>query len=226
MDRSENLFTATLRTRARLPYLLYRPGIADRREELPLLLFLHGIGERGDDLSILTRHGPPRLIEAGRDLPFIVVAPQCPMGTSWAFELGALRALLHEIIRRHRVDTARIVVTGLSMGGFGTWHLAVENPRAFSAVVPICGGALSATALGARIGAIRHVPVRAFHGAKDTVVPLSKSKELVDALIAVGGNATLTVYPDAEHDSWTRTYDDPGLYDWMLAQKNTGFHLD
>ena len=226
MERSERLFTATVRTRARLPYILYRPANAVGHARLPLLLFLHGIGERGDDLSIVTRHGPPRLIEEGRELPFIVVAPQCPMGSSWAFQLGALRALLHEVIRRQRVDTTHIVVTGLSMGGFGTWHLAVENPRAFSAVVPICGGALSATALGARIGSIRHVPVRAFHGARDAVVPLQKSRELVDALRAAGGNVTLTIYPDAEHDSWTRTYEDPGLYDWMRAQRNPDFHLD
>jgi predicted peptidase len=225
MTGSERLFTATIRSRARLPYLLYEPGAGRGRRKLPLLLFLHGIGERGDDLSMLKRHGPPRLLEAGAELPFIVAAPQCPAGSSWIFQLGALRALVDHLVRRQPVDTARIVLTGLSMGGFGTWHLAVENPHAFAALVPICGGAANATDLVSRIAAIRHVPTRAYHGALDPIVPLSKSEVLVEALRAAGGNATLTIYPDADHDSWTRTYENPELYDWMLAQRNPGFRL-
>lgn len=219
-------FRTTVRRRAALSYLLYRPepsGAAHGR--LPLVLFLHGMGERGDDLAKVTVHGPPLLAENGRTFPFYLVAPQCPADSSWLFELDALRGLLKDLVRRHPVDTSRICLTGLSMGGFGSWHLAVENPRAFAAVVPVCGGYTLASGLDQRLGAIAHVPTWAFHGAKDDVVPLVLQQRLVDALRAVGGTVQFTVYPDADHDSWTRTYENQQVYDWMLEQKNPHFTL-
>jgi predicted peptidase len=166
------------------------------------------------------------LIEAGREFPFFVAAPLCPTDSSWVLELDALRALLHELVRRLPVDTSRVMLTGLSMGGFGTWHFAVENPHAFSAIAPICGGAVSSTGLVTRVGAISHVPTWAFHGARDNIVPLDRSEKMVDALRAAGGDVKLTVYPQAGHDCWTETYDNPLLYEWMTSQRNESFRLD
>ena len=109
-----------------------------QKDSWPLMLFLHGAGERGDDLELVKKHGPPKLIEAGKDFPFIVVSPQCPQGRWW--EPVELATLLDEIVEKQKVDKDRIYVTGLSMGGFGTWSLAAFQPGRFAAIVPICGG--------------------------------------------------------------------------------------
>jgi predicted peptidase len=217
-------FQTKVRRTLGLSYLLYEPRPAGRKgERLPLVLFLHGMGERGADLSKVTVHGPPLLAEEGRPFPFYLAAPQCPADSSWFFQLEALRGLLEDLVRRLPVDSSRICLTGISMGGFGAWHMAVEYPHAFSAVVPICGGSALASGLDQRLGTIAHVPVWAFHGAKDDVVPIVLQKMLVDGLKAAGGNVQFTVYPDADHDSWTATYVNQQVYDWMLAQKNTDF---
>ncbi len=220
-------FSGTARRKVRLAYLLYPPRVepGQRPGRSALVLFLHGLGERGDDLSLVARHGPPKLAEAGRGFPFYLAAPQCPAQSSWIFELDSLRLLLADLVRRYPVDTSRIILTGLSMGGFGTWHLAVENPRAFAGIAPVCGGAVSATALNQRLGVIAHVPVWAFHGARDDVVPLALQQNLVDALRSAGGKMEFTIYPDADHDAWTRTYENPKLYDWMLSLRNESFAL-
>ncbi len=112
------------------------------------------------------------------------------------------------------MDTERIYLTGLSMGGYGTWALAAKYPERFAAIVPICGG-------GKRFMArsLKDIPVWAFHGAKDNVVPLKESVKMVNAVKALGGNARLTVYPDAGHDSWTETYRNKELYSWFLGHR-------
>jgi predicted peptidase len=179
-----------------------------------LLLFLHGAGERGSDLKLVEKHGPPKLIAAGKDFPFIVVAPQCPEGAWW--EPLELRTLLDNVAHTHKVDPDRIYVTGISMGGFGTWALAGYAPDRLAAIAPICGGG---EAYWARRFA--HLPVWAFHGAKDKAVPLERSESMINALKKAGGEPKLTVYPEAAHDSWTETYNNPELYDWLLAQKRT-----
>ena len=195
-----------------MDYLLYLPKDYEKKEAWPLLLFLHGAGERGNDLELVKRHGPPKLIEAGREFPFLVVSPQCPANRWW--DTGALTMLLDELIARYRVDQDRIYVTGLSMGGYGTWSLASQTPERFAAIVPICGG-------GERYWArsMKQLPVWVFHGAKDAVVPLERSQEMVEALKKQGGNVKLTVYTDAGHDAWTETYNNPQLYEWLLEQK-------
>jgi predicted peptidase len=105
-------------------------------------------------------------------------------------------------------------VTGLSMGGFGTWTILAKYPNLFAAAVPICGGGDPATA-----ESIKHIPIWAFHGAKDNVVPLERSRQMVDAIERVGGNAKLTVYPEAGHNSWSETYDNPEVYQWLLEHR-------
>ncbi|MDO8548968.1 MAG: prolyl oligopeptidase family serine peptidase [Ignavibacteria bacterium] len=193
-------------------YLLYLPENYDSYPKLPLLLFLHGSGERGEDLEKVKVHGPPKLIENGKDFPFIVLSPQCPEGQWWS--IIDLDVLLNEITENYNVDPDRIYVTGLSMGGFGTWELAIKYPNRFAAIAPVCGGGNFRL-----ISALKDLPVWVFHGAIDNVVPLSSSQEMVDALEIAGGNVKLTIYPDAGHDSWTETYNNPELYEWFLKQK-------
>lgn len=208
----------TLTQEVALKYWLYLPkGYAeDTAKTWPLMLFLHGAGERGEDLEKVKKHGPPKLIAGGADLPFIVVAPQCPADAWWetTAQVMALIALLDEIQSAHRIDPDRVYCTGISMGGYGTWRLACEFPERFAAVVPICGGGRPFLAR-----AMKNVPAWVFHGAKDPVVPLSESEKMVEALERAGGTVEFTVYPEALHDSWTETYDNPAVFDWLLKHR-------
>jgi predicted peptidase len=197
-----------------MKYLLYLPKEYEQKPSWPLMLFLHGAGERGNDLNVVKKHGPPKLIDQGKQFPFIVVSPQCPTGKWW--EPFDLTALLDEIVEKYKVDQDRIYVTGLSMGGFGTWALASHSPSRFAALVPICGGGEPR-----RVRALANIPIWVFHGAKDTAVPLEMSEKMVEALKKVGGTPKFTVYPDAGHDSWTESYANPELYKWLLEQKRT-----
>jgi predicted peptidase len=199
-----------------LKYLLYLPPDYDKHDKWPLVLFLHGAGERGDDLNAIKRHGPPKLIEGGKQFPFIVVSPQCPKDHWWNNELVTLTALLDEVVAKHKVDQDRVYLTGLSMGGFGTWALAGSTPNRFAALIPICGGG---EPLLTR--ALKHVPVWAFHGGKDPIVPVKRSQDLIEALQRNHGDAKITIYPEAGHDSWTATYDNPEIYEWLLSHKRT-----
>jgi predicted peptidase len=194
-------------------YLLYMPpGTRPTgRDSWPLLLFLHGAGERGADLSKVKAHGIPKVIEHGMKLPCVAVSPQCPDGERWSED--GLIALLDELERWQPIDPERVYVTGISMGGAGVWSLAIAQPDRFAAIAPICGRGDPS-----RVCAIAGVPVWAFHGAKDDVVPVQRSLEMVEALRNCGGNVRFTVYPDAGHDSWTETYANPDLYTWLFAQ--------
>ncbi len=210
----EKSFTKTLRCR----YLLYLPddyATPPHDRKWPLILFLHGAGERGDDLELVKKHGPPRLIAQGRRFPFIIVSPQCPAGRWWSPEL--LSFLLDDLAARYRVDPDRIYLTGLSMGGVGTWETALTYPDRFAAIAPVCG--IGRSFLADRI---RHVPAWVFHGAKDTVIPVDESTRMADALSKCGGEVKLTIYPDAAHDAWTETYNNPELYEWFLKHRRNG----
>ncbi|HSJ06729.1 MAG TPA: PHB depolymerase family esterase [Longimicrobiales bacterium] len=194
-------------------YLLFLPADYPSGRRWPLLLFLHGAGERGDDLDRVAVHGPPRIIrEATAALPFIVVSPQVPDDRIWSVQF--LDALLEEVMATHAVDADRIYLTGLSMGAYGAWHLAMEYPDRFAALVPISGGA---TITGACT--LRHLPVWAFHGALDEVVPVSRTEELVARLRDCEGHVRYTRYEDVGHDAWTATYANPALYDWLLSHR-------
>lgn len=212
------VFEKTITRNLSCNYLLFLPeGYKEKKQGWPMILFLHGAGERGSDLNKVKVHGPPKIVQQQKDFPFIVVSPQCPEDDWWTDKVEVLINLVDDIVARYGVDTERIYLTGLSMGGYGTWALASEHPRRFAAIAPICGG-------GNRIMAFRlkDVPVWAFHGAKDRVVPLKQSEEMVDAIKSRGGNAKLTVYPDAGHDSWTETYNNEELYEWFLKHRTTG----
>lgn len=199
----------------RLPYLLYQPpGWAE--EPRPFVLFLHGAGERGSDVARVASHGIPREIERGKNFPFVAVSPQCPHAAAWVDLCDPLLALIEDLIEDLNLDARRIYVTGLSMGGFGTWKLAAMKPERFAALVPVCGGGNPDWA-----PRLRELPTWAFHGAEDTVVSVRHSQAIVQALEALGAPIRFTVYPGVGHDSWTRTYENPELYDWLLGQRRT-----
>lgn len=197
----------------RAPYLVYLPVDYDRNARAwPLVLFLHGAGERGTSAELVKRHGPPKLAAAGRQFPFILVSPQCPEDEYWS--VPVLKALLDRVLATYRVDRSRIYLTGLSMGGNGTWRLATAHPDLFAALAPICGWGDSAS-----VAVLKSIPVWAFHGRKDPVVIFERGERMVSALRAAGGNVKFTVYPEAGHDSWTEAYDNPDLFEWMMAQR-------
>ena len=212
----------TIRTPVSAQYLLFLPKDYDAKDpkRWPLILFLHGAGERGTNISKVAVHGPPKLVKEEPDFPFVVVSPQCPNGERWSNEV--LLALLDEVTAKLRIDEKRIYLTGLSMGGFGTWSLGLSNPERFAAIAPICGGGDSLPILlpdPKKARALKSLPVWAFHGGKDEVVRPAESERMVEALKKIGNEAKLTIYPEAGHDSWTATYANPELYSWLLKQR-------
>jgi len=216
-------FTTKITTTVSADYLLYLPKGYDPKDtkRWPLMLFLHGAGERGSELKKVAVHGPPKLVKNGRDFPFILVSPQCASGERWSDD--TLLALLDDITRKHNVDTNRVYLTGLSMGGYGTWSLAVKYPERFAAIAPICGGGQTIDILlssRTKAASLKALPVWAFHGAKDQVVPLEESERMVAALKKIGlKEVELTVYPESNHDSWSETYQNEKLYDWFLKHE-------
>ncbi len=206
----------------KLNYLLHLPEgySAYSGEKWPLILFLHGSGERGDDVERVANHGIAKIAEQRSDLPFITVSPQCPADRWWTQLILELRWLVDEVVHQYPVDTRRIYLTGLSMGGFGAWDMAMRFPQLFAALAPICGGVYHP--LLSNICVIKDLPTWVFHGAKDETVPLSQSEAAVKALKDCGGNVRFTVYPKAGHDSWTETYDNPELYTWFLSHTRQG----
>ena len=185
----------------------------------PLLLFLHGAGERGsptgEDIARVKAHGPPRLLdnpEFARRFPAVTVSPQVKTGYAWS--PAQLMLLLDHIEENFAIDKSRIYVTGLSMGGFGTWMCLNEAPERFAAAAPICGGAKPEWA-----ERLTDIPIWVFHGDRDTVVTIDRSQVIVDAIRNAGGrNVIFTIYEGEGHDSWTRTYNNQLLYDWMFQQ--------
>lgn len=186
---------------------------ADKTKKWPLVLFLHGSGERGDDLKILRRNGPPKLVAQGQKFPFVLVSPQAPQGYLLATQLIEV---LDEVAAKYRVDIDRVYVTGLSMGGNGTWFLALEYPERFAAIAPV---AASGDPGGA--ARLKNIPVWYFVGDKDDKVP-QKAQQMVAAMKAAGVPYKFTIYPETGHvETWEKAYSDPSLYTWMLAQKRT-----
>jgi predicted peptidase len=203
----------------RLPYRAFLPKDCDSTPSdaiQPLIIFLHGVGERGEDLARISECGLTRKLARGDEVPFVVVAPQCPLNQDWSMILPALDSLVEHVLAQFHVDPNRVYLTGLSMGGFGVWALATEYPHRFAAAVPICGGGRRLLDFPNRLKNIVHLPVWCFHGDQDDVVPVGESLKLVDALKELGGDVRCTIYPGVGHDSWTQTYDNPELYKWLL----------
>ncbi len=201
-----------------LTYIVTTPEDWDpQTETLPLLVFLHGSGERGNTPELLRSfYGVPRLFEENpthRGLRVITLSPLCPPEYIWNNLTLALRELIDTVADKYKADRRRITVTGCSMGGFGTWELICAFPDLFAAAAPICGGGLTW-----RASSLKAMPIRAFHGGADSVVPLLYSQMMTDAVNAAGGHAELTVFPGVDHDSWVPTYRDTDVLEWLVAQ--------
>ena len=197
-------------------YWLYLPeGHSKKSQKWPMILFLHGSFQQGRDLSTIGTPIPPNVDDIKNDFPFVVVTPQCPDEyDAWPSDL--LVDLVDEIVLKYDVDARRVFVTGVSLGGRGSWSVAVDYPDRFAAIVPVCGTYDHPE----RIGRIKDVPVWAFHGDQDKVVLFSDVKKMVEDLKACGGNVKFTVYQGAGHGISGRTYRNKELYEWLLQQHN------
>lgn len=212
-EESRNTFSATITKQVGAPYLVVRPTDFDPDDKYPLLIFLHGRGESGANLDKVKVHGPYKTV-AELKLPLIIAAPQTPLDERWDTDM--LSAWVDHLLTELPVDADRVYLTGLSLGGFGTWDLALRRPEVFAAIAPICGHGKPSQA-----AKLKDLPIWAFHGAKDPVVSLKGMAEMINAIYDAGGNPRFTVYPDAEHDSWTETYSNPQFYQWLLGHRKS-----
>lgn len=196
-----------------LKYMISLPEGYCEDKKYPMIVALHGAGERGEDVSLVTVHGVAKYVEAGLKLDAVVIAPQCPANLVWNSLTFELKELIDHIAATYSVDADRIALTGLSMGGFGTWEMGISYPDFFCALAPVCGGGMSW-----RVGLIGKTPVWAFHGDVDNVVPKENSYMMVDALKSKGGNVRLTVFHGVGHNSWESAYETTNVIQWLLSQ--------
>lgn len=193
------------------PFVAYTPEKLEGK--LPLILQLHGAGERGcgeEELRLVDVHGFSKLLSQ-RDYPCIVVMPQCPKDTFWAAKVESILAFIDQLKALFPIDENRICLTGLSMGGFGTWFTAMARPDLFAAIAPICGGGMAWNAH------VLTMPVWAFHGTEDTAVTVRHSDEMVDALKKAGRDVTFTRMDGVGHNVWIHAYNDT-LMQWLLKK--------
>lgn len=216
-------------------YLFLRPKSVEPGKKYPLILFLHGAGERGNDPELLKKHFLPAITsDEFRDkFPCFVVAPQCRTGVWWSKlpeggtrvsptqtdepgdQLKMALQCVDDVVREFPVDPNRMYLTGISMGGYGSWDLAMRQPNRWAAVVPICGGGDETKA-----DRLVNVPIWAVHGDADPAVPVERSRKMIEAIKKAGGDPKYTELPGVAHDSWTQTYADPnGLLAWMFEQR-------
>jgi predicted peptidase len=196
-------------------YLLFPPKQYDQQKDKkwPVLIYLHGAGTRGQDLQKINQEGLPFLLNAGKQLPFLVIAPLCPADEWWdsRWSVESLNTLLDEVLENYRADSSRVYVTGWSMGGAGVWRLAHDFPHRFAAIAPLCGKSQLRY-----VESLKNTAVWAFHGAKDSVVPFTESQKMIDALQNIGAEARLTTLAEAEHEIWPQVYNNIEFYDWLL----------
>jgi predicted peptidase len=196
---------------AEINYLMFLPkDYSKTGVPSPMIVFLHGSGERGNDLEKVKAWGPPAIVEKNPDFPFVVLSPQCPDGQWWNPIL--LKGMIDDVLATNNIDKNRIYLTGLSMGGFGAWELAIAYPDYFAALAPICGGGNPILA-----DQLKDIPIWVFHGKKDDSVPEEQSAQMVEALKKIGADVVYSVLPEGGHvDAWVYAYGEAGLFDWFL----------
>ncbi len=200
-------------------YYVYFPNDYDEKKQYPMIVFLHGAGERGngkDKLSLMDRQGFPRYFKENlMEVDAIVLAPQCQGGLVWNQQVFALKDFIVDAIAKYNVDPDRVSLTGMSMGGFGTWEMGLSFPQLFSAIAPICGGGMAW-----RTSALKGMPIWAFHGDKDPVVDIRNSQEMI-AHVRTHTPAKFTVFEGVAHNSWDPAYLQTDVVEWLLAHKRT-----
>jgi len=206
-------------------YLVYLPVEYEKNLSgtWPLIIYLHDDSSKGDDLEKVKEYGLPRAIEKGKDFAFIIVSPQCPDKKTWTVD-DWFPPLLEELKSKYRIDLGRIYLTGVGLGGEGVWDLAIKYPEIFAAIAPGSGftGPLN---LPAQARKIKHIPAWVFHGAKDLLVPVSESEEMVASLKEYGGDATLEMFREAGHSPFTdEVYGEQFLYEWFLGHQQSSFY--
>lgn len=217
-----------------LTYRLLKPLDYDPSRKYPLVVFLHGAGERGDDNRAQLKHGMADFCQASRRErdPCYVLAPQCPSEQKWtdvdwtkdsiklpaesSRSLQLVFAVIDSMLADAAIDKNRIYITGLSMGGYGTWDALARRPDFFAAAAPICGGADTATA-----ESLRHIPIWCFHGDQDKTVNVQYSRDMIAALKQAGGDPRYTEYPGVGHNSWSQAYSNDELYTWLFSNRRT-----
>jgi len=216
-----------------LKYRLLKPLGYNPNKSYPLVIFLHGAGERGDDNLAQLKHGMADFCKTARreKNPCYVIAPQCPTGEKWAdidwAAEGVIKlpaeasdsmkltlAVVDAMLEDAAIDKNRVYITGLSMGGYGTWDAIARRPEFFAAAVPICGGGDPSTA-----AKIKNIPISCFHGDQDKAVAVEKSRLIINAIKEAGGSPLYKEYPGVGHDSWTQTYANDATHDWLFAQR-------
>lgn len=232
--RTDSLFAKHVHAKGALElgYRLFVPELDSATQLLPLVLFLHGAGERGDDNHSQLEWGVAEFVR-----PFfmarnkaIVLAPQCPAGERWSdvswrarehdtkaeatWPLAMAVGVVDSLIQSLPVDANRVYISGMSMGGYGTWDALARWPQKWAAAVPVCGGGDVGM-----VGRFAHVPVWAFHGARDGVVPVENSRAMIRALNRAGGSPRYTEYPYVDHFAWLPAYSTKEMHDWLFEQK-------
>ena len=196
-------------------YLLYLPKNYYASKKYPLMIFLHGAGERGNNLSILKCHSIPKVFDGDVDYEAIVVSPQCKHEKTWNSDIVRLRNFISEMIEKYNVDENAVSITGISMGGFGTWQMIMDYPDLFAAASPICGGGMAW-----RAGTILNLPIRIYHGEIDDAVNVFYSKDIYRVLKKHNAkDAELFLYPNVGHDVWNQAYEQTDLISWLISKR-------
>ncbi len=199
-----------------LGYILTMPDDIKEGEKLPLIIFLHGAGERGDDINKVKIYCVPKLFTQNpthNGIRAYTLSPQCPYNTTWCDYKKELIALIDETIEKYNIEKTNVSLTGISMGGFGTWEMAMTYPDRFSKIAPLCGGGMNWRAWALTM------PIRVYHGKRDSTVPISQSEAMVNSVRACGGNVEFTAYDDLDHNCWDRAYEETDLINWLASSE-------
>ena len=210
---------AQVKQRAHYNYLKYLPKhYHNDTSKYPLVIYLHGGSQKGNDLEKLKIYGLPYLVDQGKEFDFIMVAPQCPDGKYWSSE-NWFDSLYSEVVSRYRIDKSRVYVTGISMGGYGTYIAALDHPEKIAAIVPLCGGVNDSDM--SRICILKDIPILTFHGTADKDIDISETERINDSLKKCSGNITFYRLKDEGHGIQYLYETNPGIYEWLLNQRKS-----
>lgn len=204
------------KSKADYNYLIYLPKNYSVQKKYPLVIYLHGGSHKGNDLNKLKEYGLPYLVDTGKDFDFIIVSPQCPDNKYWSSE-NWFEPLYEKILSKYQIDTNRVYLTGISMGGYGTYIVAMDFPDKFAAIMPLCGGCNDSDTT--RICNLKDTPIWTFHGTADDMIPISETERIVTALSECNGNIKFTKLKGEGHGIQYLYEKNSEIYKWMLKQK-------